>query len=139
MTAGRRPGGSRPAACQRTASPDENGSSTVLVLGCLALLVVLASALTIATCAVLVRHRVEGAADLAALAAAKSIGEAGDPCAAAKSAASANGATVTACHTDLDPSGRSGSVSVQVQRPVNLPIAGAATVSGRAKAARLPP
>ncbi|MCW2541610.1 MAG: hypothetical protein JWN95_3335 [Frankiales bacterium] len=121
------------------ARADDDGSATVLVLGCLAVLVLLTAALTIASCAVLVRHRVEGAADLAALAAAESIGMEGDPCAAARAVAAANGTTVTGCQADLDLSGRSGSVAVEVQRPVELPIAGSAMISARAKAARLPP
>src|SRR5438067_1950694 len=75
--------------------------------------------------AVLARDRLERAADLAALAAAEQLGRAGEPCTAASRIAAANGAVLAACSARLDPSGRSGTVTVTVRRTVNFAVIGA--------------
>ena len=56
----------------------DRGSATIWVLACCALLLVVGRSSALRTAAVLARHRAEGAADLAALAAAGRIGVGGD-------------------------------------------------------------
>jgi secretion/DNA translocation related TadE-like protein len=87
---------------------------------------------------VLARHRVEAAADLAALAAAGQIGVASDPCRAAARIAAANGAGLRACAATLADDGRSGSVTVTVGQSVRLPLLGVRDVIARARAIRDP-
>jgi secretion/DNA translocation related TadE-like protein len=102
------------------------------------LLIAVAGAGVLRTAAVLARHRVEAAADLAALAAAGQIGVASDPCGAAGRIAAANGATLRRCVTTLAGDGRSGSVTVTVGQSVRLPLLGPHDVSARARAVRDP-
>lgn len=75
----------------------ERGSASLVAVACLSVLLLVGSALGVV--AALVRaHRVaQSAADLAGLAAASAIGRGQDPCTAARSTASANGARITSC------------------------------------------
>lgn len=115
----------------------DRGSATVWVLGCCALVVSVGSAAVLRTEAVLARHRVESAADLAALAAAGRIGIGANSCAAARRIAAADGATVELCAPNVDEDGRSGTVTIRVSATVHLPVVGARTVTATARAARL--
>jgi len=119
----------------------ERGSATIWVLVGCALLLSVGWAGVLRTEAVLARHRAESAADLAALAAAGRIGveATGGVCAAARTIATANGATVGRCSLDLASDGRSGSVVVRVRASVHLPVVGARTVTASARAGRLEP
>lgn len=104
----------------------DQGSATVLVaIGMAAVIAILVIGLQVAG-AVIARHRVEAAADLAALAGATRV-LAGDACERAGVIAAANGARVDECALDgLD-------VRVIVSAPVLLGVFGG-TVSGRARA-----
>lgn len=104
-----------------------------------AVIIAVALAVVIRGSAVLARHRLERAADLAALAAAEQIGRAGQPCAAAARIAAANGAVLASCIPRLDPSARSGTVAIIVHRTVNLAVVGAHTLAARSKAGRQHP
>jgi secretion/DNA translocation related TadE-like protein len=77
----------------------DRGAGTVLAVGLVAVVLVLAAALAVLTQAATARHRAEAAADLAALAAADALlGRAdGDPCARAARTAAANGARLASC------------------------------------------
>jgi secretion/DNA translocation related TadE-like protein len=99
-----------------------------------------ATVLMARTEAVLARHRAGAAADLAALAAAGQIGvrPTGELCARAAEVATADGARVTSCATDLSADGRSGTVLVTVAVDVSLPFVGRQRVRAAARAARLP-
>jgi secretion/DNA translocation related TadE-like protein len=115
----------------------DDGSGTVLVLGCVPVLVLVLLAVLLRGAAVTGRHAAETAADLAALAAAGRIGTAAAPCPAARRWAAANGARLVGCTTTLAPDGRSGTVRVTIMRPVRLPVLGLRQVSAQARAARL--
>jgi secretion/DNA translocation related TadE-like protein len=117
----------------------DRGSATVWVLGLAAVILAVAMAAVLRGTAVLARHRLERAADLAALAAAERIGQAGQPCAAASRIATANGAALASCTTRLDPSGRSGTVAITVQRTVSFAMVGTRTLTARSRAGRAPP
>jgi secretion/DNA translocation related TadE-like protein len=108
------------------------------VLGFSSVILILALVAVARGSAVLARHRLGGAADLAALAAAHQIGRVGQPCAAAARVAAANAAALVSCSAQLDASGRSGSVTVRLSRLVSFPLLGARTVSSRSRAARQP-
>lgn len=116
----------------------DDGSATIFVVGALAVLLLVALAVTVRTAAVAARHRAEGAADLAALAGAGRIGLTGPPCDAASRVASANGADLRGCRVTLNASGRSGTVDVTVVAAVRLPITGSQTITAHARAGRLP-
>jgi secretion/DNA translocation related TadE-like protein len=116
---------------------DDQGAAAVWVLGCGAVLFVLALVIVIRSVAVLERHRVESAADFAALAGAARIGVSGDPCAAARRLAERNRATLQRCSVSLDAGGRSGTVVVRVLVHVTLPVVGARDVTASARAGRL--
>jgi secretion/DNA translocation related TadE-like protein len=125
---------------RRTCSPD-GGSASVWVIACAALVLLIATVGVIRGTAVVARHRAEGAADLAALAAAARIGMAADDpgiCRAAGPIASANGATLTSCAASVDASGRSGTVVVRVEVTARLPGWGQVRTTASAKAGRLP-
>jgi secretion/DNA translocation related TadE-like protein len=109
------------------------------VLSCCALLLVIAYAGVLRGAAVLLRHRAESTADLAALAAAGQIGTGAAPCTAAERIAAANSATLAACSSILAADGRSGTVRVRVQQAGRLSIVGSVHVVATARAARLPP
>lgn len=116
----------------------ENGSATIWVLACGALLLAVAYVAVLRSAAVLARHRAEAAADLAALAAAGRIGVDGDVCGAARSVATANAASLRDCRPALGPDGRSGTVVVTVLLTVHLPVAGRRQVIASARAGRDP-
>lgn len=104
----------------------ERGSATVLVaIGLAAVFAILVIGLQVAG-AVIARHRVETAADLAALAGATRV-LAGDACERAGVIAAANGARVDECTLDgLD-------VRIIVSAPVSLGVLGG-EVAARARA-----
>jgi secretion/DNA translocation related TadE-like protein len=115
----------------------DGGSATVWVIACCALVVLIGTASVERTLAVLARHRVETAADLAALAGAGRIGVDATCCAAAGRTAQDNGARLTRCSLRLGADGRTGAVSVVVRLAVHLPIVGGATVTAGARAGRV--
>lgn len=111
-------------------SRDEHGAATLLVVTFLALLVLLTAALAAVEGMVAAHRRAQSAADLAALAAARSLGLGlgQDPCSDATRIAEANGARLTACAV----AGRAVTVEVAVDGPRWL---GRATVlAGQARA-----
>jgi len=114
----------------------DRGSATIWVLGACVLVALAGSAAMLRTEAVLARHRVESAADLAALAAAGRIGVGTDYCAAARRIASADGAVLDHCVPALDAGGRSGTVTVRVRASVHLPVVGTRSVTATALAGR---
>ncbi|MEV7429802.1 Rv3654c family TadE-like protein [Nocardioides sp. NPDC092400] len=79
-----------------TRRPGERGSATLFAVGCLALLLLLGSALGVVAAMVRAHRTAQAAADLAALAGATTVGD-GDPCAAAAGIAERNGARVLDC------------------------------------------
>jgi secretion/DNA translocation related TadE-like protein len=92
---------------------------------------------TLRSSAVLLRHRAEAAADLAALAAAGQFGTTGSPCGRAAEIARRNDATVVECHASPDPGGRSGDVRVVVAITGSLAVVGSVRAVAHARAARL--
>jgi secretion/DNA translocation related TadE-like protein len=116
----------------------ERGSASIFVLVGSALLLVIGLSVAVRTTAVLARHRAESAADLAALAGAAQIGVSNDPCPAADTIARANRALLIACRADVDATGRSGTVTTQVQVEVSFAVIGTRTVRSTARAGRLP-
>ncbi|WP_375500476.1 Rv3654c family TadE-like protein [uncultured Jatrophihabitans sp.] len=116
----------------------QRGSATLWVVGCIALLLVVAEVATVRAAAVVARHRAESAADLAALAAAGRIGVDDQSCTAAGHVATANGARLRTCTVHLAGDGRSGTVLARVVLHVHLPIAGSRDVVASARAGRLP-
>ena len=113
-------------------------AATIWVLGFSAVILAAAGITATRGAAVLARHRLERAADLSALAAAQLIGRSGQPCAAASRIAAANAATLLSCATRLDPSGRSGTVTVVLRDTVTVPLAGTRTLTARSRAGRQP-
>lgn len=121
-----------------TATVDRtNGSASIWVLSCAALLLVVATAGVLESAAVLARHRAESAADLAALAGAGRIGVDLTGCPAAAAVATRNGATLRSCTAALAPDGRSGTITVRVSVRVALPLVGTRQVIASARAGRL--
>jgi secretion/DNA translocation related TadE-like protein len=116
----------------------ERGAAAIWVLACGAVLMVFALTISARTAAVFARHRVEAAADLAALAAAARFGVGGDPCASAAQVAVRNHATLASCAVAQDPGGRSGTVRIRVVGEVRLPLVGDRNVAATARAGRLP-
>ncbi len=121
-----------------TALRRDGGSATVWVIACCALVILVGTVSVARTLAVLARHRVETAADLAALAGAGRIGVDTTGCAVAGRTAHDNGARLTRCAVRLNSDGRTGEVTVVVRLPVHLPIVGSGTVAAGARAGRLP-
>jgi secretion/DNA translocation related TadE-like protein len=96
----------------RRADP-ERGAATVLVLALTGVLLLVGSALAVVA-ALLVDHRAaQAAADLGALAGARSLADGGDGCGVASSVVTANGAAVTSCLV----SGREVRLRVVVEGP----------------------
>lgn len=114
----------------------EQGAAGVWVLACGALVLFVGVVGALRAEAVLARHHVESAADLAALAAAGQIGTGADLCAAARKIAVANSASVVSCVPSLSADGRSGCVRVVVRDAVWFPVLGPRTVTARARAGR---
>jgi secretion/DNA translocation related TadE-like protein len=124
----------------RSRSPD-GGSASVWILAYAVLVLLVAAVGVIRGSAVVARHRAEGAADLAAFAAAGRIGMASDDsaiCGVAGPIASANGAQLTSCTASVDATGRSGTVTVRVIVTARLLGWGQVRTTASAKAARLP-
>lgn len=83
----------------------ERGSTSVLVVGAVGVVVMVLSAVLVVVSAVRDLHRVQAAADLAALAAAGGTSSGGGPdCRAARAVAQANGTRLTRCATEPDGS-----------------------------------
>ncbi|TAM90445.1 MAG: hypothetical protein EPN43_05655 [Jatrophihabitans sp.] len=114
---------------------DRGSASLWIVAACLVLLLA-GTVVTVRAAAVAARHRVETAADLAALAAAGRIGTGGQPCGAAREIAVRNGARLVACATDLAADGRSGTVEVRAEVSLHLPLLGDRIASAAARAQR---
>lgn len=89
----------------------ERGAATVLVTACLGVLLLTGCALAVVAAMVAAHRTAQAAADLAALAGAVAVRDGGDPCSAAGSVASDNGARLTACAVDGDE------VTVAVEAP----------------------
>ncbi len=119
----------------RPAEPRDRGAGSVLVLVVSAVLVVGTVGVGVVGQVVAARHRVEAAADEAALAAAGAVRVHGPAAACGQAArvAGVQGATLGGCHVDED-----GSVKVVVtsRLPDSVGLVGAAvgTVTGRARA-----
>ncbi|MCX6408497.1 MAG: flp pilus-assembly TadE/G-like family protein [Propionibacteriales bacterium] len=82
--------------------PADRGSVTVHALWVGAVLVTVVALGLQVTGLVALRHRVSGAADLAALAGSRAATEGADPCEAAREVARRNRATLERCRADLD-------------------------------------
>jgi secretion/DNA translocation related TadE-like protein len=94
---------------------DERGSATILVIAAVMGIWVAGGIWLASGRASLARQHAETAADLAALAAAKSLTDTGlSPCVAAGKAAAANGGSMESCDVSAD----SVTVSVSVSRPM---------------------
>lgn len=138
----------------------ERGSAVVWVLACGALLLAIGAVVSARTAAVLARHRVEAAADLAALAGAGALGGPGDPCAAAARVAARNDTDLVSCvvvppadtgtTADGTADGTAGvggdvgggggdTVSVRVRATLDLPLVGRREATASARAGRGPP
>lgn len=122
----------------RAPGVDDAGSAAVWVISCCALVLVAAYAAVLRADAVLLRHRTESAADLAALAAARRIGVADDGCTVAAQVAVANTVTLRSCAATVALDGRSGEVEVAVVLAARLPIVGVRDVVAHARAGRVP-
>ena len=89
----------------RAASLGERGSASVLVVGAVGAVVLVLSSVLVVVGAVRDLHRVQAAADFAALAAAGATSSGGGPdCGAAVAVAEANRARLTLCSTEPDGS-----------------------------------
>ncbi len=80
----------------------ERGAASLLVVGCLGLLLVLGSAVGVVAALVTAHREAQSAADLAALAGASAHQDGEDGCGAAASMASDNGASLVGCRTEGD-------------------------------------
>jgi secretion/DNA translocation related TadE-like protein len=85
---------------RRTTSRAERGSATLFAVAVVGVLVLVGAALGVAGAMVHAHRVAQSAADLAALAGARSRARGGDGCAAAATIAAANGARVDSCVTD---------------------------------------
>lgn len=94
-------------------SRDERGAVTLLVVACMALLLLVGSALGVVAAMVRAHRTAQAAADLAALAGASAHQRGDAACGAAGVVATANGASVDTCST----SGEDVWVSVTVRGP----------------------
>jgi secretion/DNA translocation related TadE-like protein len=116
---------------------EERGGATVLAVTCLGLLLLVGAALGVVAAMVAAHRQAQAAADLAALAGATTIGDGGDPCAAASGVATANRATLLACtvegsdvHVEVRVTGprwlgQTGDLTAQARAgPVAAPVAG---------------
>lgn len=83
------------AAAHRTR--DARGSASLFAVSCLAVLLLLGSALGVVAAMVRAHRMAQSAADLAALSAASALGRGNDPCRAGAAVAVANGARLVAC------------------------------------------
>ncbi len=114
----------------------ERGSASLLVVGLLPLVLLVAALATGWTVVIDLRHRASAAADQAALAGAMARQAGADPCAAAARLAVANAAAATACEVEGTV------VRVVVRVGTDIPVLGrpvAVTVSARAAAGAVAP
>ncbi|WP_246081746.1 Rv3654c family TadE-like protein [Nocardioides litoris] len=110
----------------------ERGAAALLTLAMAGVLLLVGAALGVVG-AVLAAHRqAQAAADLAAVAGARSVADGDDACAAAAGLARANGATLTGCTTD----GRDVRVTVRVTGPRWLGLRADLDAEARAGPAR---
>ena len=116
----------------------DRGSASIWVVSAIVLIVLVATVAAVRAAAVVVRHRAESAADLAALAAAAHIGVDDAMCPAAAAIATGNGARLLSCVARLAPDLRTGTVTTRVAITVTLPFAGTQQVTASARAGRLP-
>jgi secretion/DNA translocation related TadE-like protein len=91
----------------------ERGSAVPFAVACLGMLVMVGAATCVAAAMVVDHRRAQAAADLAALAGARSLVAGGDGCAVARRMASANGASLSACR----PEGADIRITVVVSGP----------------------
>lgn len=108
--------------------PDDEGAATVLVVAMAGMLLFVLIALSAVTGLVTAQRRAQGAADLAALAAATVAMTGGDPCAQAARISAANDAILESC------SDAHGDVLVQVRVSGPVWSGRAVHVSARARA-----
>ncbi len=107
------------------ARPDQRGNVTVLAAGAVVLMMLVAVVTVGLAGLVAASHQVAAAADLAALAGART---AGDPCATARRTAERNGAMLRDCSVE------GLTVLVVVERRLRGPFGVAPTVTGQARA-----
>jgi secretion/DNA translocation related TadE-like protein len=107
---------------------DERGSVTPFVVACLAVLLLLGTALGVVAAMVRTHRSAQSAADLAALAAASALAAGADPCAAGADVAAANRARLTSCALV----GRVATVRVVVEGPHWLGQSGDLAAEARA-------
>ena len=91
----------------------ERGSASLFAVSCLAVLLLLGSALGVVAAMVRAHRVAQSAADLGALSAASAIGRGQDACSTGSSTAAANGAQVTSCEV----TGREVTLRVRVDGP----------------------
>lgn len=114
----------------------ERGAASMWVLAGAALVLFATMVVHVRLAATFARHRVESAADLAALAAASGIGTRAPPCESAARIARLNSGWLTYCALDLDDSGRAGTVRVRVSAGAHLVGIGVRPVTASARAER---
>jgi secretion/DNA translocation related TadE-like protein len=107
---------------------DERGAATVFAVACLAVLLLIGSALGVVAAMVRAHRAAQSAADLAALAAASAIARGRDPCGSAAAIAESNGAELVACEIH----GQDALVTVEVTGPRWLGQASDLTAQARA-------
>ncbi len=79
---------------------DEHGAATVFAIACLAVLLLVGSALGVVAAMVRAHRSAQSAADLAALAGAAALAHSRDACGSAEAIATANGAELIACEVE---------------------------------------
>ena len=92
---------------------DERGAVTVFAVSCLAVLLLIGSALGVVAAMVRAHRAAQSAADLGALAAASALARGRDPCGSAAGIVAANDAALTSCEIR----GRDALVTVEVEGP----------------------
>jgi secretion/DNA translocation related TadE-like protein len=106
----------------------ERGYATVWAVGWIAVLLLLSWVALVLAVAVAHQHRLDGAADLAALSAADALQRGQDACASANQVARANDASMTDCAID------GWDVTVHVSSRLTLPAGLAASIEAAARA-----
>lgn len=94
-------------------SKDERGAATLFAVACLAVLLLVGSALGVVAAMVRAHRSAQSAADLGALAAASALARGRDPCESAAGLVAANGAELRACEIQ----GQDVLVTVEVAGP----------------------
>lgn len=106
----------------------EGGSATIWACAWIGLLLTIGCIAFCAAAAVAAQHHLDAAADLSAISAATQLERGGEPCAAARSVAAANKATLTACDIEGDD------VLVSVRSRLNLPFHISVLIGSQARA-----